>query len=72
MSYFQSADESFENSELSEQEVHQEGLCRQFFGRSKLLSSAVTMVEQARTKGGVMLLEAGPGEGKTVFMVITA
>jgi len=52
-----------------EQEVHQGALQRQFFGRSKLLSGAVEMVEQAHTKGGMVVVEGGPGEGKTVFMV---
>lgn len=56
-------------SDVMEQELHQGALQRQFFGRAKLLSSAVEMVEQARTKGGMMVVEGGPGEGKTVFMV---
>lgn len=54
---------------MLEQEVHQEAMQRQFFGRSKLLSNAVDLVEQARTKGGMIVVEGGPGEGKTVFMV---
>ncbi|KAJ0011533.1 hypothetical protein NQD34_012509 [Periophthalmus magnuspinnatus] len=52
----------------SEQEAHQEMLCHQFCGRSKLLSSAVTLVEQSQAKGGIVVLEGGAGEGKTVFM----
>uniref|UniRef100_A0A4W6BKJ4 TROVE domain-containing protein n=1 Tax=Lates calcarifer TaxID=8187 RepID=A0A4W6BKJ4_LATCA len=51
------------------EEVHQGALQRQFFGRAKLLSGAVEMVEQVQTKGGMMVVEGGPGEGKTVFMV---
>ncbi|KAM4552471.1 telomerase protein component 1 isoform 1-T3 [Odontesthes bonariensis] len=59
-------------SEVLEQEVHQGALQRQFFGRSKLLSGAVEMVEQAHTKGGMVVIEGGPGEGKTVFMAALA
>ncbi|KAL3988831.1 KRAB domain-containing zinc finger protein [Sarotherodon galilaeus] len=55
-------------SEVFEQEVHQEAMQRQFFGKSKLLSNAVDLVEQAQTKGGMIVVEGGPGEGKTVFM----
>ncbi|MEQ2167457.1 hypothetical protein GOODEAATRI_004390 [Goodea atripinnis] len=55
--------------EVSEQKIHQGALQRQFFGRGKLLSSAVEKVEQVQNKGGMVLIEGGPGEGKTVFMV---
>ncbi|XP_059200044.1 telomerase protein component 1 [Centropristis striata] len=55
-------------SDVTEQEVHQGALQRQFFGRAKLLCGAVEIVEQAQTKGGMMVVEGGPGEGKTVFM----
>ena len=55
---------------MSEQQVHQGALLRQFSGREKLLSGAVEMVEQAQAKGGVVVIEGGTGEGKTVFMVI--
>lgn len=51
--------------------MHQGALQRQFFGRAKLLSGAVEMVEQVQTKGGMMVVEGGPGDGKTVFMVKT-
>lgn len=56
-------------SDVMEQQVHQGALQRQFFGRAKLLSGAVEIVEQAQAKGGMMVVEGGPGEGKTVFMV---
>lgn len=56
-------------SEVNEQAVHQGALQRQFFGRAKLLLGAVEIVEQVQTKGGMMVVEGGPGEGKTVFMV---
>lgn len=56
-------------SKMSEQEVHQGALQRQFFGRTKQLVKAVEMVELAQTKGGMMVVEGAPGEGKTVFMV---
>lgn len=56
-------------SDVTEQEVHQEALQRQFFGREKLLTEATEMVEKIQSKGGLMVVEGGPGEGKTVFMV---
>ncbi|XP_037643580.1 telomerase protein component 1 isoform X2 [Sebastes umbrosus] len=59
-------------SDVTEQEVHQGALQRQFFGRAKLLSAAVEIVEQAQIKGGMMVVEGGPGEGKTVFMAALA
>ncbi|XP_053293523.1 telomerase protein component 1 isoform X3 [Pleuronectes platessa] len=59
-------------SDVSEQEVHQEALQRQFFGRAKLLSRAVEVVEQVQSKGGLMVVDGGPGEGKTVFMAALA
>ncbi|CAJ1072834.1 telomerase protein component 1-like [Xyrichtys novacula] len=59
-------------SGVREQEVHQGALQRQFFGRQKLLSAAVETVEKVQTKGGMMVLEGGPGEGKTVFMAALA
>ncbi|KAM9844961.1 telomerase protein component 1 [Aulostomus maculatus] len=57
---------------VDEQEVHQGALQRQFFGRAKLLSAAVEMVEQIQTKGGMMVVEGAPGQGKTVFMAALA
>ncbi|XP_074545467.1 telomerase protein component 1-like [Halichoeres trimaculatus] len=59
-------------SELKEQEVHQGALQRQFFGRQKLLRAAVEVSEQVQAKGGMMVVEGGPGEGKTVFMAALA
>ncbi|XP_028448639.1 telomerase protein component 1 isoform X2 [Perca flavescens] len=59
-------------SDVMEQQVHQGALQRQFFGRAKLLSGAVEIVEQAQAKGGMMVVEGGPGEGKTVFMAALA
>lgn len=49
--------------------MHQGALQRKFFGRAKLLSGAVGKVQEAQLKGGMVLLEGAPGEGKTVFMV---
>lgn len=57
------------STDVVEQEVHQEALRSQFFGRAKLLSAAEEMVKQVCPKGGMVVIEAGPGEGKTVFMV---
>ncbi|XP_070774707.1 telomerase protein component 1 [Enoplosus armatus] len=65
-------DEAEAVSDVAEQEMHQGALQRQFFGRSKLLFGAVEMVEQVQTKGGMMVVEGGPGEGKTVFMAALA
>lgn len=56
-------------SDDCDQEKHQGALQRHFFGREKLLVKAVDMVEQVWSKGGMMFVEGGPGEGKTVFMV---
>lgn len=56
-------------SDVAEQEMHQGALQRQFSGRAKLLVGAVKKVEQLQNKGGMMVVEGGPGEGKTVFMV---
>ncbi|XP_058486983.1 telomerase protein component 1 [Solea solea] len=65
-------DEAEDAADVTEQEVHQGALQRQFFGRGKLLTAAVEMVEQVQTKGGLMIVEGGPGEGKTVFMAALA
>lgn len=54
---------------MIEQEAHQGALLRQFFGRAKLLSAAVELVEQIQTKGGMVVVEGAPGQGKSVFMV---
>ncbi|KAK2822733.1 hypothetical protein Q5P01_022798 [Channa striata] len=65
-------DEAEAEADLTEQEVHQGALQRQFFGRGKLLSGAVEIIGQVQTKGGMMVVEGGPGEGKTVFMAALA
>nr|XP_046265032.1 telomerase protein component 1 [Scatophagus argus]XP_046265033.1 telomerase protein component 1 [Scatophagus argus] len=65
-------DEAEAASDTTVQEVHQGALQRQFFGRAKLLVGAVDIVEQVQTKGGMMVVEGGPGEGKTVFMAALA
>ncbi|TKS79483.1 Telomerase protein component 1 [Collichthys lucidus] len=67
--FVEEEDEAEAESDVTEQEVLQEALQRQFFGREKLLIGAVEMVEQVQTKGGMMVVEGGPGEGKTVFML---
>ncbi|XP_029970145.1 telomerase protein component 1-like isoform X2 [Salarias fasciatus] len=66
--FVDASEEREEAAEVNEQEVHQGALQRQFFGRSKLLSAAVEMVEQLQTKGHMMVVEGGAGEGKTLFM----
>ncbi|XP_076004494.1 telomerase protein component 1 isoform X2 [Genypterus blacodes] len=65
-------DEAEVASDVKEQEVQQEALQRQFYARAKLLSGAVEKVQQLQTKGGMMLVEGAPGEGKTVFMAALA
>ncbi|XP_067462602.1 telomerase protein component 1 [Thunnus thynnus] len=65
-------DEAEDVSDVTEQEVHQGALQRQFFGRAKLLSGAVEMVEQVQAKGGTMVVEGAAGEGKTVLMAALA
>ncbi|KAM4729089.1 telomerase protein component 1 [Anableps anableps] len=70
---FVDEDEEAETAlEVSEQEVHQGALQRQFFGRTKLLSNAVEMVAQVQNKGGMVVIDGGPGEGKSVFMAALA
>ena len=66
---WQDDDEAEAASDVTEQELLQGALQRQFFGRAKLLSGAVEMVVQVQAKGGLMVVEGAPGEGKTVFMV---
>uniref|UniRef100_A0A671RMS4 Telomerase-associated protein 1 n=1 Tax=Sinocyclocheilus anshuiensis TaxID=1608454 RepID=A0A671RMS4_9TELE len=52
-----------------EQEVHQHAQQRQFHGRAKLISMATEKVQECQQKGGILMVEGNPGEGKTVFMV---
>ncbi|KAG9331111.1 hypothetical protein JZ751_020245, partial [Albula glossodonta] len=68
--YIQEVDES--RSEVTEQEVYQDAQQRQCHGRAKLIATAMATVQEAQRQGGgargLVLVEAGPGEGKTVFM----
>ncbi len=57
------------DSEIKEQEVHQDAQQRQFHGRAKLISMATEKVQECQQKGGILMVEGHPGEGKTVFMV---
>ncbi|KAM3866164.1 telomerase protein component 1 [Diretmus argenteus] len=59
-------------SDVTEQEVHQAKLQRQFYGRAKLLAGAVEKIQEVQAKGGMLLVEGAPGEGKTVFMAALA
>ncbi|KAM7411194.1 hypothetical protein PAMA_021262 [Pampus argenteus] len=70
--FVENVDQAEAASDVMEQEVHQGALQRRFFGRAKLLSGAVEMVEQVQAKGGMMVVEGAPGEGKTVFMAALA
>ncbi|XP_062386572.1 telomerase protein component 1-like [Sardina pilchardus] len=56
------------SSEIKEQEVYQAALQKQFYGRGKLVSMAMEEVKETQKKGGVVMVEGNPGEGKTVFM----
>lgn len=64
----QETDEDF-TSEIKEQEVHQDSQQRQFHGRAKHISMGIEKVQESQQKGGILLVEGNPGEGKTVFMV---
>lgn len=66
---FQAQDKFEAMSDDTEQEMHQGALQRQFFGRAKQLVKAVEMVEQVWNKGGMMVMEGRPGQGKTLLMV---
>ncbi|KAM7379694.1 hypothetical protein PAMP_005228 [Pampus punctatissimus] len=70
--FVEKGDEAEAPSDVMEQEVHQGALQRQFFGRAKLLSGAVEKVEEVQAKGGMMVVDGAPGEGKTVFMAALA
>ncbi|KAL0966294.1 hypothetical protein UPYG_G00293480 [Umbra pygmaea] len=70
--YVEETDDTDSRSDLTAQEAHQDALQRQFFGRAKLLSAAAGKVKEAQVKGGLVLLEGGPGEGKTLFMAALA
>ncbi|XP_077088615.1 telomerase protein component 1 [Siphateles boraxobius] len=59
-------------SEIKEQEVHLDSQQRQFHGRAKLISMATEKVQECQQKGGVLMVEGKPGEGKTVFMAALA
>ncbi|KTF83124.1 hypothetical protein cypCar_00047657, partial [Cyprinus carpio] len=59
-------------SEIKEQEVHQDAQQRQFHGRAKLISMATAKVQECQQKGGILMVEGNPGEGKTVFMAALA
>ncbi|KAM7405298.1 hypothetical protein PAMP_012571 [Pampus punctatissimus] len=70
--FVEKGDQAEAVSDVMEQEVHQGALQRRFFGRAKLLSGAVEMVEQVQAKGGLMVVDGAPGEGKTVFLAALA
>ncbi|XP_026060883.1 telomerase protein component 1-like isoform X3 [Carassius auratus] len=59
-------------SEIKDQEVYQDAQQRQFHGRAKLISMATAKVQECQQKGGILMVEGNPGEGKTVFMAALA
>lgn len=69
----QEVDEMESGSEVTEQEMYQDAQQRQCYGRDKLIGTAAKTVQDAQRRlggsRGVVLVEGGPGEGKTVFMV---
>ncbi|XP_046882661.1 telomerase protein component 1 [Hypomesus transpacificus] len=70
--FVEEPEESDPSSDISSQERHQGALQRLFYGRAKLLKEAVGIVKEAQLKGGLLLLEGAPGEGKSVFMAALA
>lgn len=70
--FIEEAEEADPSSDISRQEVHQGALQRLFYGRAKLLREALGKVREAQVKGGLLLLEGAPGEGKSVFMAALA
>ncbi|XP_023688332.2 telomerase protein component 1 isoform X2 [Paramormyrops kingsleyae] len=72
--YVEDVDEMAPMSEVSEQESYQEAQQRQCHGRGKLVAAAISNVQEAQGRGGwgLVLVEGGPGDGKTVFMAALA
>ncbi|KAJ8397340.1 hypothetical protein AAFF_G00438890 [Aldrovandia affinis] len=74
--FIKEVDETESGSEFTEQEVYQDAQQRQCHGRGKLIATAIATVQDAQLRGGgargVVLVEGGPGEGKTVFMAALA
>ncbi|XP_057189566.1 telomerase protein component 1 [Triplophysa rosa] len=69
--FVEETEEDF-TSEIKEQEVHQDSQQRQFHGRAKHISMGIEKVQESQQKGGILLVEGNPGEGKTVFMAALA
>nr|XP_055057550.1 telomerase protein component 1-like [Misgurnus anguillicaudatus] len=69
--FIEETDEDF-SSEIKEQEVHQDAQQRQFHGRAKHIAMGIEKVQESQQKGGILLVEGIPGEGKTVFMAALA
>ncbi|XP_076831908.1 telomerase protein component 1-like [Brachyhypopomus gauderio] len=70
--FVEEADEADLMSEIKEQEVYLEAQLQRFHGRRKLLSMALEKVQECQQKGGILLVEGAPGEGKTLFMAALA
>ncbi|XP_049322801.1 telomerase protein component 1 [Astyanax mexicanus] len=66
--FVEEVDEADLMSEINEQEVHQDAQQRHFYGRKKLVSSAIEKIQECQQKGGILLVEGAQGEGKTAFM----
>ncbi|XP_026876678.2 telomerase protein component 1 [Electrophorus electricus] len=70
--FVEEADEPDLMSEIKEQEVYQHAQQQCFHGRGKLVSMAIEKVQECQQKGGILLVEGLPGEGKSVFMAALA
>ncbi|XP_064201609.1 telomerase protein component 1 [Anguilla rostrata] len=74
--FFCASEQEVDETEVTEQEMFQDAQSRQCYGRDKLIAAAMKTVQDAqRRQGGargIVLVEGGPGEGKTVFMAALA
>ncbi|XP_076828071.1 telomerase protein component 1 isoform X2 [Brachyhypopomus gauderio] len=70
--FVEEADELDLTLEIKEQEVYQDSHQQHFHARGKLVSMAVDKVQECQQKGGILLVEGLPGEGKSVFMAALA
>ncbi|KAJ8268578.1 hypothetical protein COCON_G00137500 [Conger conger] len=74
--FVEEVDQTELESEVTEQELYHDALQRQCYGRDKLIAAVAKSVRDAQHRQGgsrgVVLLEGGPGQGKTVFMAALA
>ncbi|KAL4657224.1 telomerase protein component 1 isoform X1 [Arapaima gigas] len=72
--FVEDVDKTEAMSDVTVQEFYQDAQQRQCHGRDKLLAMAMAKVQESLCKGGgqLILVEGGPGDGKTVFMAALA